>query len=97
MQNDPDNADRANWAENAVNAFGVETYCGRTFTATVKDQPNDHGDAYTMCQDLISDILHLARRHGWEAERMIRLAVANFEAEVEEESSENTLAYGEEL
>lgn len=82
---DPNNDDRAAWAENAVNVFAEETYCGRTFTATVKEQPDTGDDAYTMCQDLISDILHLARKHGWEADRMIRNAVGAFEEEVAEE------------
>lgn len=83
---DPDNSDRAAWAENAVNVFGLETYCGRNFTDTVKEQPDVGDDAYTMCQDLISDILHLAHRHGWEAERMLRNAVGAFEEELAEEA-----------
>lgn len=85
---DVDNKTRAAWAENAVNVFGEETYCGRTFTATVKEQPDTGEDAYTMCQDLISDILHLAHEHGWEAERMLRNAVGAFEEELAEESEQ---------
>ena len=82
---EPNNADRANWAEIAVNAFGEETYCGRTFTATVVQQPTDQGDAYTMAQDLVSDIMHLARRHGWDPVKMLENARWHFECEEEEE------------
>lgn len=81
---EPNNSDRAAWAESAVNTFGTETYCGRTFTATVIDQPNEGDDAYTMCQDLISDILHLAVLHGWDASEIVRKAVANFDDELSE-------------
>lgn len=82
---EPNNDTRADWAENAVNEFGIETYGGRTFTDTVVEQPSEKGDAYTMIQDLITDLLHLAKRHGWDTERMIHRAVFNFEDEVDEE------------
>lgn len=85
MRGDPTNADRAAWAENAVNTFGIETYCGRTFTATVVQQPGEGDDAYTMIQDLICNALHLAKRHGWDADEMLRKARANFEEECAEE------------
>lgn len=89
MRGEPANALRAEWAENAVNTFGIETYCGRTFTATVVEQPGEGDDAYTMIQDLIADALHLARRHGWDADEMLRKARANFEEECAEEDQEN--------
>lgn len=75
------NEGRADWAENAVNTFGQETYNGRTFSAVVKDQPDEGDDAYTMIQDLIGDLLHLAARHNWDPSEMVRKAVANFDYE----------------
>ncbi len=75
------NATRAGWAVNALNTFGIETYNGRTFTETVVEQPEDNGDAYTMAQDLISNILHVAVQHKWDPEELIRRAVASFDHE----------------
>lgn len=75
------NAHRAAWAENAVNTFAVETYCGRTFTQEVKKQPYVGDDAYTMLQDLIGDILHLAVEHTWDPEEMLRRAKSAFDYE----------------
>ena len=81
----PMNETRADWARVAVDAFGVETYAGRTFTGEAAEfQPGDNtenSDAYTMIQDLIGDALHLATRHGWDAGEMIRKAVASFDYE----------------
>ena len=75
------NARRAAWAENAVNRFGQETFAGRTFTTTVKEQPHEGDDAYCMIQDLIGDLLHLTVKHGWDPDEMIERAVACFEHE----------------
>jgi hypothetical protein len=75
------NAERAGWAENAVNTFARETYGRRTFTRTVIEQPGDGGDAYTMVQDLIGDLLHLAVRHDWDPTEMLGRAQRNFEHE----------------
>jgi hypothetical protein len=75
------NAQRAAWAENAVNTFGVETYGGRTFSRTVVEQPNEGDDAYTMIQDLIGDALHLAVQHGWDPDTLLARAKENFDYE----------------
>lgn len=83
---EPTNEDRAAWAENAVNTFSVETYFGRTFTATVVEQPDPGDDAYTMIQDLMSNLLHLARRQGWDAKAMNDAALLVFCEEVDEEA-----------
>ncbi len=84
----PTNATRADWAENAVDTFAEETYGGRTFTEMVAEQPEAGDDAYTAIQDLITDVLHLARRHGWEPAEMVRRAVSNFEDEEAEEGDD---------
>lgn len=86
---EPSNADRAAWAENAVNTFGEETYMGRTFTATVIEQPDEGDDAYTMIQDLICDLMHLAAKHGWDAKKVVESAISHFEYEVAEENEED--------
>lgn len=74
---------RAEWAANAVDTFGRETYCGRTFTNTVVEQPNEGDDAYTMVQDLIGDLLHLAVRHGWDDEEILRRAKVAYDHEAD--------------
>lgn len=75
------NAQRAAWAENAVNTFAKETYAGRTFSNVVVEQPNEGDDAYTMIQDLISDMMHLAVQHGWGPEELLDRAKSNFDYE----------------
>lgn len=82
---EPDNDDRADWAVLAADAFAEETYGGRTFTDLIEEQPDVGDDAYMVLQDLISDILHLARRHGWSAVELLQRAQMNFDDEVEEE------------
>ena len=82
------NEDRRAWAENAVDTFGRETYAGRTFAPTVAQQPKEGDDAYTMCQDLISDIMHLAAAQGWDPAEMVRRSVANYDMDLEEEREE---------
>lgn len=81
----PTNADRARWAENALNVFGVETFAGNNFTDTVVEQPDTGGDAYTMVQDLITDLLHLARRHGWDPAVIMVKAQDAFDEECADE------------
>lgn len=75
------NETRADWAENALDTFTVETYGGRHFSALVAEQPDVGDDAYTAVHDLICDLLHVAARYGWEPNELIRLGVANFEYE----------------
>lgn len=84
----PTNEDRADWAEVAANTFAEATYGGRTFTEMAAEQPDVGDDAYTALQDLITDVLHLARRHGWDPAEMTRSAVANFDEEEAEEAEE---------
>lgn len=88
---DPDNTDRANWAQDAVDVFGTATFGGRTFTDTLPEQPDVGDDPYCMVQDLITDLLHLANRQGWDTDDLIRRATGAYEEEFAEES-ENNLA-----
>ena len=75
------NLERAAWAEDAVNVFAEATYHGRTFTKTVIEQPNVGEDAYTMIQDLVSNCMHLARKHDWDPADLINRAKFIFEDE----------------
>ena len=79
------NSDRAEWARNAVNLFGVETYCGRSFDNDLAqykpgEDTTDSG-AYTMIQDLIGDLLHLTVATGWDPVGLLRKAKSSFDYE----------------
>lgn len=75
------NERRADWAENALDTFTVETYGGRHFADIVEEQPDEGDDAYTAVQDLIGDLLHVAKRYGWDTADILRRAQANFDHE----------------
>lgn len=75
------NAQRANWALEAVDVFAAATFGDRNFTDTVREQPDEGDDAYCMIQDLISDALHLAVRHNWSVDRLLERARKNFDFE----------------
>lgn len=83
---DPSNADRAAWAQDAVDTFGAATFGGRTFTATLPDQPHVGDDPYCMIQDLITDLLHLAGQQGWDTDELLARATGAYEEELAEES-----------
>ena len=86
MQNEPTNSDRADWAESALDTFGQDTYCGRLFTDEVAGSAGVvDSDAYTMVQDLMSNLMHVARRYDWDAAEMVRRATSMFDQEVAEE------------
>ena len=83
----PDNDQRAEWARKALDVFAEDVFCGRRFTDEVI-QPGGEDpdrDAHCMIQDLICNLLHLAKRHGWDATVLVENAVACFEEEVRDE------------
>lgn len=80
----PDNIDRAAWARRAANVFAKDTFCGRSFDNLVIDQPDEGDDAYCVLQDLITNLCHLARQYGWEAEKLVERGLGNFNDEVDE-------------
>lgn len=83
------NDDRAEWARNAVDGFGEEVFHGRTFTDEAAEGPDgDTGDAHDMIMDLIGNLCHLADRHKWDVDLMVRNAVATFKEERDEEAAE---------
>lgn len=79
MTHEPTNADRAEWAKEALAAFTARTYGG--------DHPDtmDRGDLETAIYDLIADLLHYAKRQGFETDCILASAVLHFEAERREE------------
>lgn len=83
---DPDNTDRANWAQDAVDVFGAATFGGRTFTATLPEQPGVGDDPYCMVQDLITDLLHLANQQGWDVDDLLRRATGAYDEELAEDA-----------
>ncbi|TWT44413.1 hypothetical protein RAS1_08280 [Phycisphaerae bacterium RAS1] len=80
MNREPNNADRAAWAENALEVFTVETYCGRYPRNLERD------DLETAVGDLIADLLHYANRKGLDTDEILRSASFHFEAELAEEA-----------
>ena len=70
MISDVTNADRAGWA-----LFALGDFVGRT-------RVDDEEDAI---QDLITNLLHLARGHGLSPERVISRAMGAMEVEVAED------------
>lgn len=80
MNREPNNADRALWARNALTVFTVETFGG--------DDPSemDSGDLENAICDLITDLLHLADQQGFDADEVLRSATFHYEAEKYEEA-----------
>ena len=87
MSDEPDNDQRAEWARQAVDVFGEEVFCGRTFTDEAIEGPDgDTGDAHDMVMDLIGNLCHLAHRHKWDVDLLVKNAVATFKEELAEEA-----------
>lgn len=85
---EPSNEQRAIWALLGLEAFATETYCGQTFPETVSEQPDVGDDAYTMVQDLISNLLHLAHQHDWDTDELLRRAQSMFADELAMEAAD---------
>lgn len=79
MTHEPTNADRADWAREALAAFTARTYGG--------DHPDtmERGDLETAIYDLIADLLHYAKRQGFDTGSIITQACYHFECELREE------------
>lgn len=76
MNREPNNADRAAWAENALEVFTVGRY----------PRNLDRDDLETAVGDLIADLLHYANWKGFETDEILRSATFHFEAELAEEA-----------
>lgn len=80
MTTEPTNADRAEWAHEALAVFTARTFGS--------DHPDsmDKGDLECAIYDLVADLLHFAERHGIETDVVLAQAVLHFEAEQREEA-----------
>jgi hypothetical protein len=76
---EPTNAQRAEWARNALAVFTAETYSS--------DHPDTMhpGDMESAIGDLICDLLHLAARKGMDAPAIHQHARGMFEQELAED------------
>jgi hypothetical protein len=76
------NEQRADWAENALDTFTRQTYGGRAFNELPTDPAGpEYGDDYTAIMDLMSDLLHVAVRKGFDQTKLLQRAVATFDYE----------------
>lgn len=66
----PTNNERAAWAQTALSAFVNEV--------------GTNDDVATDVSDLIGDLMHLADAEGFDIEEAVRMARANYYAEIDE-------------
>lgn len=80
MTTEPTNANRAEWAKQALAVFTATTYAG--------DHPDtmDRSDLETAVYDLIADLLHYAKRQGFDVLEILNRAHGHYEAELGEEA-----------
>jgi hypothetical protein len=87
---EPDNDTRANLAEMALDVFCSKTFGGRDFQTLVGEgDHSNYSDAACALGDLICDLMHLARRQGFDPHSCVNAAIRNFEAEEEEAVEED--------
>lgn len=85
---EPTNDDRADWAHEAVNVFALRTF-RQSFDTQLAEQGNDpHGDPACTVSDLMANLYHLARRHGWDVEALHMGAFEAFKDEEQEEAED---------
>lgn len=84
---EPTNADRADWAREALNVFAKRTFGGESYDHMLKrEEPGDeHTDSEDALNDLICNLLHLAQQRGLDVDRCLRVAKGNFAEEMAEE------------
>lgn len=75
MFDEPDNLDRAEWAHKACDTFAAAT--------NMRDE-----ELCTVMQDLLTDLMHLARFKNLDFEQILTWARGNFQEDVEEEEDE---------
>jgi hypothetical protein len=79
MKHEPTNADRARWARNALEIFTAQTYSGSD------PETMEPHDLECAIGDLICDLLHYARRQGFDTGSILHTACGNFGWELLEE------------
>jgi len=79
MRSDTTNAERSQWAKDALCVFTARTFSG--------DHPNtmDRDDLECAIADLICDLMHYARRQGFDTGLILQQACRNYESELLEE------------
>ncbi len=72
MTDEPTNADRAQWAKNALAVFTAETFSG--------DHPDtmERNDLICAIVDLMCDLLHYARQQGLDLGAIAQQAFGHF-------------------
>jgi hypothetical protein len=80
MTIDPTNSDRAAWAKDALAVFTARTFSGDHPDTMARD------DLECAINDLITDLLHFARQHGFDAGGILHHACGNFGLELLEEA-----------
>lgn len=89
MFSEPTNADRAEWAREALNVFAATTFSGTTFDEMMADWPTPEealtGDGPDALGDLVCNLLHLAREVGLDPERVMLNAMQTFRDEEQDE------------
>ena len=73
------NIERAFFAELAADRFTKAAYCGRHYHSLAA------GERQEAVVDLMTNLLHLAKREGQDTEQLMRCATHHFEEEIEEE------------
>lgn len=73
---EPNNRDRARWANNALRVFIGTTWNGENPDTMHRD------DLECAITDLICDLLHLADQKGLDAKEILERGNAHFEAEI---------------
>ena len=79
MTNEPTNADRAKWAESALEVFTDQTYSGDHPATMNRD------DLETAIGDLICDLMHYARQQGFDTGNILQQACGHFGFELQQE------------
>ncbi|HZZ80810.1 MAG TPA: hypothetical protein VFE62_20070 [Gemmataceae bacterium] len=79
MNSEPTNANRADWAKEALAVFTARTFSG--------DQPDlmCRHDLDSAIKDLICDLLHYARQHALDVSAIVQQAFRNFAVELVDE------------
>lgn len=77
------NDDRAETAYSAMEAFTPIVMGDRTFDELVA--LGTDGDGPDTLSDLICNLMHLANKNGWDAHKLAKQGISNFDFEVESE------------
>lgn len=83
---EPTIADRISWTSPALDLFAAATFDGLTLTDALQNDNSRMGDGYSICMDMIANVLHIAHAQGWAANDILQAALGHFEFEQEKEA-----------